>query len=170
MVDSAVTGSAARLAHACYMMSVAFTSVGDSKNGSDWPSCLTMLPWSQGHQALSRRLVRRRGCPYGDGTERGEGCAGGCRGLRRHAGNRWIQAFALTEVLELEASQGQPRQALKRYADVIDIWYRGGDWANQWLHFDTSLAYSSSCGPTLARRRFMGPSPPPARPTPCRFG
>ncbi len=48
-------------------------------------------------------------------------------------GNRWIQAFALTEVLWLEARQGRPRQALARYIDVIDLWYRGGDWANQWL-------------------------------------
>jgi hypothetical protein len=25
------------------------------------------------------------------------------------------------------------RAALARYSDVIDLWYRGGDWANQWL-------------------------------------
>jgi hypothetical protein len=53
--------------------------------------------------------------------------------LARDAGNRWIQAFALTEVLWLEAHQGRPREALARYIDVIDLWYRGGDWANQWL-------------------------------------
>ena len=49
------------------------------------------------------------------------------------AGNRWIQAFALTEVLWLEARDGSPRTALAGFADVIDLWYRGGDWANQWL-------------------------------------
>ena len=53
--------------------------------------------------------------------------------IAREAGNRWIQAFALTEVLWLEAHQGRPREALARYIDVIDLWYRGGDWANQWL-------------------------------------
>ena len=53
--------------------------------------------------------------------------------VAKDAGNRWIQAFALTEVLWLDASQGRPREALQRYADVIDLWYRGGDWANQWL-------------------------------------
>jgi hypothetical protein len=36
-------------------------------------------------------------------------------------------------VLWLEARQGHPREALARYIDVIDLWYRGGDWANQWL-------------------------------------
>jgi hypothetical protein len=49
------------------------------------------------------------------------------------AGNRWIQAFALTEVLWLEAREGSPRTALAQFADVIDMWFRGGDWANQWL-------------------------------------
>lgn len=49
------------------------------------------------------------------------------------AGNRWIQAFALTEVLWLEARRGSPRTALAGFSDVIDLWFRGGDWANQWL-------------------------------------
>jgi hypothetical protein len=49
------------------------------------------------------------------------------------AGNRWVQAFALTEVLWLEARQGSPRTALAGFAGVIDLWFRGGDWANQWL-------------------------------------
>jgi hypothetical protein len=53
--------------------------------------------------------------------------------IARESGNRWIQAFALTEVLWLEARQGHPREALARYIDVIDLWFRGGDWANQWL-------------------------------------
>ncbi len=53
--------------------------------------------------------------------------------IARDVGNRWIQAFALTEVLWLEARHGRPREALARYIGVIDLWYRGGDWANQWL-------------------------------------
>ena len=36
-------------------------------------------------------------------------------------------------MLSLEARQGSPRAALAGFADVIDMWYRGGDWANQWL-------------------------------------
>ena len=49
------------------------------------------------------------------------------------AGNRWIEAFALTEVHSLRAIQGEHLLALAGYAEVIDTWYRGGDWANQWL-------------------------------------
>src|SRR5262249_40555401 len=48
-------------------------------------------------------------------------------------GNRWIEAFALTEVYKLEARRGDVLAALRGFRTVIRIWYRGGDWANQWL-------------------------------------
>ena len=49
------------------------------------------------------------------------------------AGNRWIEAFARTEVLWIEARLGHTEAALRGYESVIETWYRGGDWANQWL-------------------------------------
>jgi hypothetical protein len=49
------------------------------------------------------------------------------------AGNRWIVAFAKTELASLAARRGELDQALRLASDVIDTWYRGGDWANQWL-------------------------------------
>jgi hypothetical protein len=49
------------------------------------------------------------------------------------AGNRWVEAFARTEVWWLEARMGDPRSALTGSAEVIQSWYQGGDWANQWL-------------------------------------
>ena len=33
----------------------------------------------------------------------------------------------------LDARKGNPARALAGYASVVDTWYRGGDWANQWL-------------------------------------
>ena len=36
-------------------------------------------------------------------------------------------------MLGLRAREGEPRRALAGYADVVELWYRGGDWANQWL-------------------------------------
>ena len=41
--------------------------------------------------------------------------------------------FARTEVFWLEARTGDPRQALADAAPVIESWYQGGDWVNQWL-------------------------------------
>jgi hypothetical protein len=49
------------------------------------------------------------------------------------AGNRWIEAFAETEVWWLESRRGDVHRALAGAAPVIESWYQGGDWANQWL-------------------------------------
>jgi predicted ATPase len=48
-------------------------------------------------------------------------------------GNRWMVAFARTELVSLAARRGDLDEALRLADEVIDIWYRGGDWANQWL-------------------------------------
>ena len=50
--------------------------------------------------------------------------------LAGSAGNRWIEAFADTEVWWLEARNGDVRTALIGSGVVIDTWNRGGDWAN----------------------------------------
>jgi hypothetical protein len=134
MLDDARGGSTARLAHGLYMRSVAFTSVGNSQLGVEFaeeallaarrcgsPTALAEASYALGlalessNEATAAALL----------TQATEVAAG--------AGNRWIQAFALTEVLWLEARQGSPRTALAGYSDVIDLWFRGGDWANQWL-------------------------------------
>jgi predicted ATPase/DNA-binding SARP family transcriptional activator len=134
MIASAREGGSARLAHALYMRSVAFTSVGDSVRGAQLAG-------------EARAAARRSGAPTAlaqasyalglslESTDPVEAAAHlqHAADLAEEAGNRWIQAFALTEVLWLEARQGRSKEALARYADVIDLWYRGGDWANQWL-------------------------------------
>jgi predicted ATPase len=134
MLESARSGSSARLTHALYMRSVAFTSVGDPVRGAQLA----------GEAAAE---ARRGGSPTGHAeAEYALGLAlesshpdeaaehlRHARDLAHEAGNRWVEAFALTEVLWLQARQGDAREALARYEDVVDIWYRGGDWANQWL-------------------------------------
>jgi hypothetical protein len=134
MVESAERGSAARLAHAYYMRSVAYSSVGDFTGGLRFADLAHHAAATSGSptalaQALYAGGVALTASDPGGATDQLQRAAE----VARDAGNRWIQAFALTEVLWLEASQGRPREALHRYADVIDLWYRGGDWANQWL-------------------------------------
>ena len=60
--------------------------------------------------------------------------------------NRWIRAFALTESLWIRAKADQPLDALRGYHDVIDTWFRGGDWANQWLSLRHVFAIFESLG------------------------
>jgi tetratricopeptide (TPR) repeat protein len=134
MIASAQKGSAARLAHALYMRSVAFTTVGDNVEGAHFAADSGVAAANSGSptahaEALYAQGLARKSTSPQEATAELQRAAD----IARDAGNRWIQAFALTEVLWLEARQGRPREALARYIDVIDLWYRGGDWANQWL-------------------------------------
>jgi predicted ATPase/DNA-binding SARP family transcriptional activator len=134
MLESARTGSAARLAHVLYMQSVAATSIGDDSRATALANkalaaaeaCKSPTALAQAYYALG--LVREATDPAQATVDLEFAVE-----LARTAGNRWIEAFALTEVLWLQARNGEPREALARYANVIDLWYRGGDWANQWL-------------------------------------
>lgn len=135
MVDAArATGEPSVLGHACYMRSVAHTSVGE-------PDRARLLAEE------SRRAAERCGCPttlaqaaYAAGLscERDEPeralrlLRDGAR-LAGSADNRWLQAFARTEELSLRAQHGDVAGALAGYRQVVDTWFRGGDWANQWL-------------------------------------
>jgi hypothetical protein len=116
------------------MRSVAFTSVGDSVSGVRFATdCFSAAANSRSPTALAQAhyaqgLALKSTSPVESAAELQRAAD-----IASNAGNRWIQAFALTEVLWLEANQGRPREALARYIDVIDLWYRGGDWANQWL-------------------------------------
>jgi hypothetical protein len=116
------------------MRSVAFSSLGDAVGGDRFASdCLVAAadsgsPTAMAQALYARGLALKSTSPVDAAAELQRAAD-----MASDAGNRWIQAFALTEVLWLEADQGRPRQALARYIDVIDLWYRGGDWANQWL-------------------------------------
>ena len=66
--------------------------------------------------------------------------------LGEEAGNRWIRAFALTEVHWLSAQHGRVADGLRGFAEVIDLWYRGGDWANQWLSMRHVLGILADLG------------------------
>jgi predicted ATPase/DNA-binding SARP family transcriptional activator len=134
MIVSAQRGSPARLAHALYMRSVAFTTLGDNLRGAQFAANSGVAAADSGSPTARAQALYAQGLAHKSTSPR-EATAElqQAADIARDAGNRWIQAFALTEVLWLEARQGYPREALARFIDVIDLWYRGGDWANQWL-------------------------------------
>jgi predicted ATPase len=134
MLDDARDGSPARLVHALYMRSVAYTSVGVPQRGAEYAEEALVLARRSGSPTALAQASYALGLALESSnetaaaallTQAAEVAAG--------AGNRWVQAFAMTEVLWLESRQGSPRTALAGFSDVIDLWFRGGDWANQWL-------------------------------------
>ena len=129
-----VTQSPARLAHALYMRSVAETCLGRPDRGAE----LGMEAVETATAAGSPTAVAQASYAVGLALEATDVDAAHERleyASRTAAGvgNRWIEAFARTEVLWLQASRGDPVNALRGFADVIDTWFRGGDWANLWL-------------------------------------
>jgi predicted ATPase/DNA-binding SARP family transcriptional activator len=131
MVASARDGSPARLAHALYMRSVAETSVGRKVRGAILAGEAQAAARASGSPTALAQAAYALGLSL-EGSEPDESLC-----LLRHAaataaaaGNRWIEAFAQTEVWWLEARTGEARTALAGLADVIDTWHRGGDWAN----------------------------------------
>ena len=77
--------------------------------------------------------------------------------LGEAAGNRWIRAFALTEVSWLVAQRGRLADGLQGFAEVVDLWCRGGDWANQWLSMRHVLGVFTELGAHHAAAVIHGP-------------
>lgn len=128
------SGNGGRVTHALYMQSVAHTSIGDGIRGA----VLAGEANAAARQASSPTAHAQADYALGLALERTD--AGEARALLERAGsvagaagNRWIEAFALTEVHWLQARRGEHLEALIGFGQVVDTWYRGGDWANQWL-------------------------------------
>lgn len=123
-----------RIAHGLYMHSVAQTSVGDEIRGAALAGEARAAADAVGSPSAHAQADYALGLVL-KGTDPDEALAllerAGVVGAE--AGNRWIEAFALTEVHSLRAAKGDHLAALAGYAEVIDTWYRGGDWANQRL-------------------------------------
>ena len=131
MVASARQGSASRLAHALYMRSVAETSVGRTVPGAILAGEASAVARVCGSPTARAQAAYALGLAL-EGSDPAESL----RLLREAAhvagaaGNRWIEAFADTEVWWLEARNGDVRTALTGSGIVIDTWSRGGDWTN----------------------------------------
>jgi hypothetical protein len=52
--------------------------------------------------------------------------------LARSVGNRWLSAFARTEIGALRVSHGDLGPGCEELAEQVDVWYRTGEWAQQW--------------------------------------
>jgi len=113
---------------------VAFTTVGDNVRGAQFAVTSGVAAAESGSPTAQAEALYARGFAL-KSTSPMEAAAELQRAadIARDCGNRWIQAFALTQVLWLEAREGRAQESIARYINVIDLWYRGGDWANQWL-------------------------------------
>jgi predicted ATPase len=122
------------IAHAYYMRSAAETSLGNSERGAALAQRSTDAAVQSGSPTALAQAAYALGLSF-EATDPAQALRLLERSVQRAetVNNRWIRAFALTESLWIRAKSGEPLDALRRYHDVIDTWFRGGDWANQWL-------------------------------------
>jgi predicted ATPase/DNA-binding SARP family transcriptional activator len=136
MVDAAMaSGVDGRVAHAFYMRSVAQTSVGDPVGGAAMAAEATRAAGVAGSGTAEAQALYATALAAASGGVDADPLALLVRAaeVAGVAGNRWMRAFAMTEAMWLTARRGEARRALLGYGEVVEIWYRGGDWANQWL-------------------------------------
>jgi hypothetical protein len=135
------------VAHACYMRSVAETSIGNQAAAIELAERSAAAAAESGSPTAHAQADYARGVSV-EATDPTRALQLFDRSVQ-HAesvGNRWIRAFALTESLWIRAQQGEALAALAGYRDVIDTWFRGGDWVNQWFSLRHVFAILEALG------------------------
>jgi hypothetical protein len=125
------SGVASRIVHACYMGAVGMSAHGDHEGATH-------------HIARARRLAAVTGSPTdlasvavaeGFASNDDEGALAAflqADELARMAGNRWMGAFALTEACGFLIHLGDLERGCAGLAETVDLWYRSGEWSQQW--------------------------------------
>lgn len=126
------SGNRSRLAHACYMGSVGFASTGaydDARRLADRAEAAGQATGSP--TDLASASVARGFLAIGDPRAALDAFARAER-LARSAGNRWMRAFAHTEASGLLVHLGEIEAGCRGLAEMVDAWYRAGEWPQQW--------------------------------------
>ena len=121
-----------RLAHAYYMASVASSSLGRYDEARRLIDRSRQAGSRTGSPTdLASSSVAEGFATHDDDDAALEAFATADR-LARSAGNRWMSAFARTEASGLLVLQGHLTQGCEGLAEMVDTWYRAGEWAQQW--------------------------------------
>ena len=134
VAEARESASDGRLAHALYMQSVAHTSIGDHEQGARLADASAHAAERSGSPTALAQSTYASGLALATtdvavAIDRLDRAAA----LADSVGNRWLRAFAMTEAMWLRAGRGEILTALRGYRHVVDTWFQGGDWANQWL-------------------------------------
>ena len=125
------SGNRSRLVHACYMGAVGHSSNGDY----DEANALVERAHELANQTASPTDLASaevaRGFASRTENEALEAFTASGR-VARAVGNRWMHAFAVTEMSGLLVSRGEVEAGCTGLADMVGVWYRAGDWSQQW--------------------------------------
>ena len=126
------SGVGSRVAHACYMYSVASSSTGAREEGRRLAARAHDVGARTGSPTdLASAFVADGYAADPDDDRALEAFAMADR-LARSAGNRWMSAFARTEASGILVRRGHLVEACASLAEMVDLWYRAGEWSQQW--------------------------------------
>ena len=126
------SGNDSRLAHACYLHSVASSSRGAFEEGRRLAARVRDVGSRTGSPTdLASAYVAEGYAADPDDASALEAFEAADR-LARSAGNRWMSAFARTEASGILVRRGQLPEACASLAEMVDLWYRAGEWSQQW--------------------------------------
>ena len=128
------SGNRSRLVHACYMGAVGHSSNGDYDEADALVARALELAKETASPTDLASAEVARGFASRTEDEALEAFTASDR-IARSAGNRWMQAFALTEASGLLVSRGELEVGCAGLADMVGVWYRAGDWSQQWHTF-----------------------------------
>jgi hypothetical protein len=148
-------GNRSRLVHACYMASVALSTEGDFDGAARYverartealktesPTDLASASVAQGFASVDE----------GDALE----AFVSAERLASSAGNRWMSAFARTEVSGLLVHRGDVDEGCAGLADMVALWQRSGDWSQQWLTLSRCVIAFHRVGQTELAAEVLG--------------
>ena len=128
---AAESGNRSRLVHACYMGAVGHSSDGDYDEADALVERADELARQTASPTDVASVNVARGFASRSESEALEAFATGGR-IASGVGNRWMHAFASTEASGLLVSRGELEVGCAGLADMVGVWYRAGDWSQQW--------------------------------------
>jgi predicted ATPase/DNA-binding winged helix-turn-helix (wHTH) protein len=125
------SNDSSRIAHAYYMHSIAASSIGVFDEAERLMRRARSAGQSTGSPTDLASSWAAQGFAAGDDVSALEAFATADR-IAQSAGNRWMSAFARTESSGLLIQQGHLDAGCAGLAEVVDVWYRAGEWGQQW--------------------------------------
>jgi hypothetical protein len=144
-----------RLVHACYMGSVGYSSIGAYEDASALvrrahaEAAKTSSPTDLASVAVAEGFSAR--AP--DDALRAFATADR---LARSGGNRWMSAFARTEASGLLVHRGDIDEGCAGLAETVGLWYRAGEWSQQWHTLSRCMFALQRIGQTVLAVELLG--------------
>jgi tetratricopeptide (TPR) repeat protein len=126
------SGNASRLVHALYMGAVGLSTAGDYERAREYVARARQIGESTGSPTDLASSAVAEGFATRNDNEAALAAFETADRLAQTAGNRWMSAFARTEVAGLLVHRGDLDHGSAMLASMVDLWYRAGEWSQQW--------------------------------------